>query len=98
MVEAASLPLAAAKDVAYSAVIAVLSSSSIQAYDEYINLAAVAQLKDDKKTAGVYQLLKIFASENVDSYTKLAAEKKDLLTNTGNYLISLWLAQIRPMI
>jgi hypothetical protein len=56
LVEAAALPLAPAKEVALSAVLAVLSSPSMQAYDEYMNLAAVQQLQADKKTAHIFQV------------------------------------------
>lgn len=52
-------------------------------------MPAVGQLEKDAKYALVYQLLKIFLSQRLDSYLDFHAANSTLLKSYGNYFLIL---------
>jgi len=67
--------VSAAKDVARDAL--VLSLRLEDMYEDVLELRAVEQLKEDK----IYQLVKLFAEENIDSYETFKKDNSDIFTS-----------------
>merc|ERR1712063_90547 len=69
--------VSAAQDIAKDAL--VLSLRLEDMYEDILELRAVEQLKDDK----TYQLVKLFAEENIDSYETFKKSNSDIFATVG---------------
>jgi len=83
-------------DLAAKTVRATLTSPELKNYDDLYNLKAVQALKGGPHNI-LYQLLHVFAAEDVHGYNKLTAESKKELASVDGFDYAVGLKKIRTL-